>query len=58
MDTVLTQIHNVFVMVQIIVKSDASLEILCIGFDIPQKEGGPGVCKNSKVLSWVQLFLL
>lgn len=57
-----TQRHNVFVMMQV-VKSNATLITLCIGFDIPKKKGAAGYLKcikkiANKVLPWEKLFAL
>lgn len=45
-----TQKHNVFVMIQV-VKSDATLETLCIGFDIPKKKGAVGYLECIKTVA-------
>lgn len=57
-----TQKHNVFVMVQI-VKKDARLGTLCLGFDVPKTSGVSGYlnCLKTvvkKVLPWDEFFLL
>lgn len=57
-----TQKHNVFVMIQI-VKPDASMKNLCIGFDVPETDGAKGYLDclkkiSNKVLPWDEFFAL
>lgn len=57
-----TQKHNVFAMVQI-VKRDATLATLCLGFDVPKNPGAAGYVQCLKnivknVLPWDEFFAL